>query len=276
MNGGVPGTSAGGCGAISLTRRGAAANVDSVNTPTTPHANRTTILLIPGAGGDSRDWFLVTPLLRERGWTVVAPDLPSEDESAGIEEYADAAATALAASGDYDRLIVVAQSLGAFTAIALAERVHVDRIVFVGGMIPAPGETAGEWWDATGQAEAKRENDVREDRDPDAPWDDDELFYHDLPADLLAQVQARDDRGQTMRPFDTPHTWTAWRGVPAASIVGAHDRLFPLEFEQRLARERLGVEPRVLDAGHVMNLSRPGELAEAIAAEVDLIGSTSA
>src|SRR5690349_12335828 len=122
---GVPGTSAGAYGAMHLTKGGAAANVDSVNTPKTSHAIRTTILLIPGAGGDSRDWFLVTPLLRERGWTIVAPDLPSEDESAGIEEYADAAATVLAASGEYDRLVVVAQSLGAFTAIALAERVRV-------------------------------------------------------------------------------------------------------------------------------------------------------
>jgi pimeloyl-ACP methyl ester carboxylesterase len=239
--------------------------VDSVN-----NDERITIALIPGAGGDSRDWWLVAPLLRERGWTVVTPDLPSEDESAGIEEYADAAAAALAEAGAYDHLIVVGQSLGAFTAVALAERVRVDRIVFVGGMIPAPGETAGQWWDATGQAEAKRANDARERRDPDAPWDDDVLFYHDTPAELLAAVKARDDRGQTMRPFDTPNTWTAWQSVPRGAVVGALDRLFPLDFELRLCRERLGVEPRVLDAGHVMNLSRPRELVDAIASEVEL------
>jgi hypothetical protein len=44
-------------------------------------------------------------------------------------------------------------------------------------------------------------------------------------------------------------------------IACRHDRLFPLDFMRRLARERLGVEVDVIDSGHLPALSRPRELA---------------
>ncbi|MBV8983824.1 MAG: alpha/beta fold hydrolase, partial [Acidimicrobiia bacterium] len=45
-------------------------------------------VLLHGAGSDSWYWHLVAPLLRERGHDVVAPDLPCDDDTAGIDEYA--------------------------------------------------------------------------------------------------------------------------------------------------------------------------------------------
>ena len=44
---------------------------------------------IHGAGDRAWHWHLVGAELRERGHDVVAVDLPSEDESAGLSEYAD-------------------------------------------------------------------------------------------------------------------------------------------------------------------------------------------
>jgi pimeloyl-ACP methyl ester carboxylesterase len=49
-------------------------------------------------------------------------------------------------------------------------------------------------------------------------------------------------------------------------IACRHDRLFPLDFMRRLARERLGVEVDVIDTGHLAALSRPQELAERLEA----------
>jgi pimeloyl-ACP methyl ester carboxylesterase len=43
-------------------------------------------------------------------------------------------------------------------------------------------------------------------------------------------------------------------------LAGRHDRLFPLEFMRRLARERLGIEADVIDSGHLPAVSRPDEL----------------
>ena len=44
-------------------------------------------------------------------------------------------------------------------------------------------------------------------------------------------------------------------------IAGRFDRFFPLEFVQRIARERLGVEPEVVNSGHLPALACPDELA---------------
>jgi pimeloyl-ACP methyl ester carboxylesterase len=49
-------------------------------------------------------------------------------------------------------------------------------------------------------------------------------------------------------------------------LAGRHDRLFPLAFMTRLARERLGVAPDVIDSGHLPALSRPDELAQRLEA----------
>src|SRR5688500_14442443 len=141
----------------------------------------TTIVLIPGSGGDSYYWHLVAARLEQRGFRVIAVDLPAADDSAGIPEYAEAVVGAV---DDPNDIVVVAQSLGAFTAVEVAERIPVSLIVFVAAMIPAARETSGEWWEATGQSAAQRALDLREGRDPDAPFDVMETFFHDVPPDV--------------------------------------------------------------------------------------------
>ena len=76
-----------------------------------------TYVLIHGAGSDSWYWHLVAPELRARGHDVVAPDLPCEDDSAGLSEYADVVVDDI---GDRTDLVVVAQSLAGFTAPLVA------------------------------------------------------------------------------------------------------------------------------------------------------------
>jgi len=67
----------------------------------------------------------------------VAPDLPCEDDSAGLPDYANAVVEAI---GDRMDLVVVAQSFGGFTAPLVCERVAVDLVVLVAPMVPDPGE----------------------------------------------------------------------------------------------------------------------------------------
>src|SRR5919106_6112531 len=82
-----------------------------------------TYALIHGAGDVGWYWHLVEAELRERGHDVVAPDLPCDDDSAGLPEYAD---TALDAIGDRKGLAVVGQSFGCFTATLVCDRVPTD------------------------------------------------------------------------------------------------------------------------------------------------------
>ena len=48
----------------------------------------TSFVLIPGAGGAAWYWHRVIPLLRDAGHDAVAVDLPADDETAGLPEYA--------------------------------------------------------------------------------------------------------------------------------------------------------------------------------------------
>jgi pimeloyl-ACP methyl ester carboxylesterase len=77
-------------------------------------------VLIHGAGSDPWLWHLLTLELRARGHDVVAPDLPCDDDSAGLTKYAD---TVVDAIDDRSGVILVAQSFAGFTAPLVCGRV---------------------------------------------------------------------------------------------------------------------------------------------------------
>jgi pimeloyl-ACP methyl ester carboxylesterase len=102
-----------------------------------------TFVLVHGAGGGGWYWHLVAEVLGARGHDVVAPDLPANDDTAGLGTYADAVVGAI---GEHSGLVVVGQSFGAFTAPLICDRLPAQLLVFVAGMIPSPGERADDWW----------------------------------------------------------------------------------------------------------------------------------
>jgi alpha-beta hydrolase superfamily lysophospholipase len=208
-----------------------------------------TFVLIHGAGDAGWYWHLVERELRGRGHDTLAPDLPCDDDSAGLAEYAD---TIVAAIGGRSDLIVVAQSFGGFTAPLVAERVPVDLLVLVAAMIPAPGEAPDDWSANTGFDQVMSEQAER--------FSGQDLVYQDVPPALAGQARrhARDQSGTPGRdrwPLD------AWPAVPTRFVVCTEDRFFPAEFMRRVAASRLGVVPDEIAAGHAVALSRPAELA---------------
>jgi pimeloyl-ACP methyl ester carboxylesterase len=219
-----------------------------------------TFVLIPGAGSGPDHWHLVVPLLRAAGHDTVTPDLPCQSDTAGLPEYISAATAAI---GERECLVVVGQSLGAFTAAAVAATRPTRVLVFVNAMIPVRGETPGAWWEAVGHEDAAAETLRR--HGPMRDWteaDLAEVFLHDVPA---AAAAGATPRRQGDGVFATP--LTEWPdGVPVRVISGRDDRLFPLALQQRLARERFGIEPDVLPAGHAVALARPRALAEQLLA----------
>jgi len=203
-----------------------------------------TFVLIPGAADGPWYWHLVEPELRARGHDVVAVDLPCDDDSAGLSEYADAVVEAI---GDRTDLIVVAQSFGGFTAPLVADRLPVELLVLVAGMVPAPGEPPQDWWANTGYRSSG--------------GDEYETFFHDVPPDLAAAAM-RHGRHQSGTPMGEPWPLAAWPDVPTRYVLCRDDRLFGAEFARRVVRERLGITPDEIDGGHCIALSRPRELAE--------------
>ncbi|MEV6980282.1 alpha/beta hydrolase [Sphaerisporangium sp. NPDC051017] len=233
-----------------------------------------TYVLIHGAGSDSWYWHLVVPELRARGHDVVAPDLPCGDDAAGFPEYAETVLEAIRAhtgrtgrtDGAVDGgLVLVAQSLAGFTAPLVCARIPVDLLVMVAAMVPSPGESAGEWWDNTGQTQAQRELDEREGR-PAGEFDEMATFLHDVPPAVVEELLSRKSPGQSGTPFAAPWPLTAWPAVPTRFLLCRDDRFLPAPFLRRVVRDRLGIVPDEMDGGHLPALVRPKELAERLEA----------
>jgi hypothetical protein len=212
-----------------------------------------TFVLIHGGGDVGWYWHLAERELRQRGHDTLAPDLPCDDNSAGLAEYADAVVTAI---GGRRGLVVAAQSFGGFTAPLVATRVPVDMLVLVAGMIPAPGEAPGDWPANTGFDEVMREQAQR--------YAGADLIYHDVPP-ALAEEARRRSRDQSDTPGQAPWPLEGWPPVPTRFVLCTEDRFFPPGFMRRVVADRLGVVPDDIAAGHAVALSRPKELAGLLA-----------
>ena len=205
-----------------------------------------TYALIHGAYDVGWYWHLVEDELRRRGHRTVAPDLPIEDDDATLLDNARVVLDAVAATHDGGELIVVGQSWGGYIAPIVADLAGADRLVLVAPMIPKPGETADEMWEATGWS---------------FPRDEPDAFYHDVDPTLAAAAKSR-ERGQTEATGREPWPLADWPAVPTHVILGRDDRFFPATWLRGVVRDRLGIEPDELAAGHAVALSRPLELVE--------------
>ena len=213
------------------------------------------LVLVPGAGGQAWIWHRLVPELTRRGLAAVAVDLPADDDSAGLDAYAE---TVVAAASPWDEVVVVAQSMAGFTAPLVCARRPVRALVLLNAMVPRPGETGAQWWTVTGHS-------------AEGSWE--ELFFHDVPPDVLAEARDRGEPAQSSRPFEDPWPLASWPDVPTVVLGGAEDRFFPPDFQRRVARERLGLDVELIPGGHLAALSRPVELAERLAAVVDGLGA---
>jgi pimeloyl-ACP methyl ester carboxylesterase len=212
-----------------------------------------TYVLVHGAGDVGWYWHLVERELRTRGHDVVVMDLPVEDDSAGLSDYADVVVDAI---GDRDNLVLVAQSFGGYVAPIVCDRLPVSLLVLVAGMVPSPGESAEAMFANTEYAKEEHGD----------PSDLTGTFYHDVEPTLLAEVLAKGGRRQSEAPSKEPWPLPAWPDVPTRYVLCRQDRLFPAAWVRRVVRDRLGIVPDEIDSGHTPALSHPKELVERLEA----------
>ncbi len=218
-----------------------------------------TYALIPGGGGDPWEWHRLVPEVEARGHDALAIRLPADDDDAGWSEYADAVIDAI---GDRHDVVVVAASMGGFTAPIVCTRRAVGLLVLLNAMIPQPGETFNAWWSDTDSGAARRAYHVSIGLKPAEADDDAVIYYHDMPNELSTAAQGRTWQDQSSTPLDEPWPLAGWPDTPTRVLAGRHDRMFPLDFQRRVARERLGLDVDEIDGGHMVAMSHPGELAD--------------
>jgi pimeloyl-ACP methyl ester carboxylesterase len=205
-----------------------------------------TFAFIHGAGDVGWYWHLIEAALRAEGHSTVAPDLPIEDDAAGLSAYADVVVDAIDDRGD---VVVVAQSFGGYVAPLVAERVNARLIALVAGMIPAPGESAEEMFTNTRWRPEPGYEDVRD------------VFYQDVPEELAEEAMRRGSRRQSDTPGREPWPLPAWPEISTRYILCRNDRFFPAAWLRPVVDERLRIVPDEIESGHCPALSRPDELA---------------
>lgn len=225
-----------------------------------------TFVLVPGAGGQAWYWHRVTAELTERGHTAIAVDLPAADDTADLDTYAT---TIVEAAAGRERVVLVAQSMGGFSAPLASAHLPVSLLVLVNAMIPRPGETGGDWWEVTGQAEAAGAFAEAQGRAATGEFDPLEVFFHDVPDDVVEAAFQAGEPIQSDTPFQQPFPLERWPDVPTRVVSSRDDRLFPPGFQRRVALERLGITPDEVPGGHLVALAHPGPLADRLVAYVE-------
>jgi pimeloyl-ACP methyl ester carboxylesterase len=221
-------------------------------------------VLVPGAGGIATPfWRPLSTRLESAGHRAHPVDLPGGDPEAGLPEYTEMIISAIESCA---APVVVAQSMGGFSAVMACDRVPVGRLILVNAMVPAPGETPGEWWAATGAITARTS--AAEAQGYDTEFDLETYFLHDLTPEDAAAVLA-DPGDEADIAFGQPCDIRAWPDVPTAAIVGRDDRLFPVGFQRELLRQRVGVDAAIIPGGHLLALANPDGLFEALLPLID-------
>ena len=216
----------------------------------------TTFVLLPGAGGMAWYWHRVSPLLQRARHEAIAVDLPGDDEGMGLNDYVELVIRAI---GERSNVVLVAQSLGGFIAPLVCARVCVRMLIFVNAMIPRPDETAGAWWGHTGAVEARVAAAEAGGYSP--KFDLPTYFLHDVPEAVLRDGPSG-QRPQAEAVFGQPCSFSHWPSIPIRVVASANDRFFPFEFQKRVARDRLKMDPETLPGGHLVALSNPRGLAD--------------
>ncbi|WP_067542856.1 alpha/beta fold hydrolase [Nocardia crassostreae] len=220
-----------------------------------------TFVLIHGGGDVGWYWHLVEAELRARGHESIAPDLPSEDDSATLTDYADAVIEAVGALQD---LVVVGQSYGGFTATLAAARLPTALLVLTAAMIPTPGESASDWWTNTDYARAAKD---QADQDGGKTGNPDPFisYYNGVPRALAEEALSR-ERSESSAAYSDPWPLPARPDIPTKFVLFQHDQFFPPAFFRDLVPKRLGITPDELPGCHCAALSHPRELADRLAA----------
>jgi pimeloyl-ACP methyl ester carboxylesterase len=222
-----------------------------------PETQETPFVLLPGAGGMAWYWHRVSLLLKQAHHEPIAVDLPGDDTSASLDDCADVAVLAI---GKRANVILVAQSIGGFTAPLVCTRAPVRMLVLVNAMIPQPGETAGAWWDNTGAVEARVAAARRGGYS--VEFDLSTYFLHDVHEEVLRAAPVQREQAETI--FADPCRFQRWPQIPIHVIASAGDRFFPLEFQRGVARARLDKNVEVVPGGHLVALSHPEEVVQAL------------
>lgn len=222
----------------------------------------TEFILVHGTTQSPAGWDRLAAELRDRGHGVTAVDLPADKPEWTPADYARQAA---AQASTADRPVVVAHS-GAGTLLPdIAGATGAATAVWLAAYVPDLAGGTSMLDDIKTQRDAMFHPDwigVDPTSDPQLAL---RFLFHDC--DPRTQQWALG----TLRLFNPPavyqHPPSALpAGISRAAVVPAADRTLRPEWMRQAARQRLGIEPTAIGAGHCPHVSQPRMLADILTA----------
>ena len=238
-----------------------------MNTNAQDGSSRPTVVLVHGAFADGSSWNGVIERLQAEGIRVTAPAVPLR----GISN--DSAYIASLIDQTPGPVIAVGHSYGgAIITNAATDTDNVVGLVFVSGFAPDEGERLGEIEDgskdsvlSTAQVPLRyptgegQQTAVEIAVDPGKFHD---AFAADLPEEQAA-VMAATQRPVAESAFSEPNGEPAWKKLPSWAVVARGDKAAGADVVRSMA-ERAGAEITEVDGSHVIMVSQPQVVAEAI------------
>jgi pimeloyl-ACP methyl ester carboxylesterase len=225
-----------------------------------------TVILVHGAWADGSSWSKLIPLLKSKGLTVVAVQLPLTSLEA------DATVTKRAIDNAEGPVLLVAHSWGGSVITEAGNDPKVVGLVYIAASAPDVGESFADLIKPYPPAPAL--GDAKEDAKgffyltPKGMRDD---FAPDLPpaeSSVMESVQGP----LSAVAFGDKNTQAAWKTKPSWYIVAQNDRVIPVDLERSLA-VRIKATTITIPSSHVIMLSHPDEVFSFVEKALNALGS---
>ena len=220
-------------------------------------SSRSTIVLVHGAFANAGCWAKLIPLLRAKGFSVVASNCPLSSLADDVEAVRQ---TIKMQDGP---VLLVGHSWGGAIITEAGNESNVRGLVYIAAGAPDTGQSFNDWWKgypaAPGAPEIKP---YGKDRFVMSLEGFRRFFAQDCSADEAEFLYC------TQGPYAAaanhePITKAAWRDKPSWFIMGEQDHMLIIDLE-RDAAKKIGAKTLVLQSSHVPMISRPGEVADFI------------
>jgi len=212
--------------------------------------------MVHGSTQSPAGWKLLISELESRGHQCVCVDLPTNEPDASANRYADVIADAVHGR---EAPIVVAHSAGGLFLPLVPRRVRVARLVYLAAAIPEIGKSFMDQFKSAPEMYCPGFVGKDPTKDPELAR---HFLFHDCDAEVAAwavstlRLMYAKQAGIEITPLQS------WPEVPVSYISCSEDRTINPVWWENAARERLGVEPIRIRAGHAPYVSKPAELAD--------------
>jgi len=228
-------------------------------------STRPTIVLVHGAFAHAGCWAKLIPLLRAKGFSVVASNCPLSSLADDVEVVQQ---TIKMQDGP---VLLVGHSWGGAIITEVGNESNVRGLVYIAAAAPDTGQSFNDWWGgyptAPGAPEIKPHGKdrfvltlegFRRFFAQDCATDESELLYC------------------TQGPYaatanNEPITKAAWRDKPSWFIMGEQDHMLIIDLERDTAK-KIGAKTLVLQSSHVPMISHPGEVADFVQSAANDLG----